>query len=288
VSAIPKPELVPHRSGGLSCWVDPTLRAENGVVVAFTERTGGVSAPPFASLNLGTHVGDDPAHVAENRRRMLFALGLEAHLSALTTAEQVHGTAITRVSRQVVPGTVPTALAAAPRAPAPGCPPVPAADGLMTTTPAVPLLMCYADCVPVVLVAPGPAVCVVHAGWRGMLGGIVSKAVGEVARQVCASPSKINAYIGPHIQACHYEADETIISQFVSTFGTVTRAHFSGLDLAAAAMESLVASGIMRQRVVSMDVCTAEEGDRFFSYRAEGGTTGRHGALACIDVSSSG
>jgi len=160
--------------------------------------------------------------------------------------------------------------------------PLKATDGLATSTAGLPLLLCFADCVPVVLVAPGPAVAVVHAGWRGALSGIVARGAEVLAQQCVCDPADLAAYVGPHIGACHYEVGYEILSQFVNTYGTVARAESGGLDLGAVVAETLVDAGVPTCRTAVLGVCTAEQTERFYSYRAEGGHTGRHGALACV------
>jgi YfiH family protein len=161
-------------------------------------------------------------------------------------------------------------------------PPLTGVDALVTAAPGIPLLLFFADCVPVVLVAPGPAVAVVHAGWRGALGGVAANAATELATVAGCDASELLGYIGPHIGACHYPVDETILSQFANTFGTVARAKSGGLDLDSAVRSSLTDAGVSQWRITSLGACTAEETERFFSYRAESGMTGRHGALACV------
>jgi YfiH family protein len=254
-------------------WVDDALLHDSGVVVGFSERGGGVSAVPFGSLNLAAHVGDDPAAVDENRRRLLGALGLEEFRDRLTMAEQVHGERFAFVDAANVGSGAYTEA---------GRPVVSETDALATREPGVPLALCFADCVPVILVAPGPVVAVVHAGWRGALCSLPGKAAAELARIAVCAPSAVSAYIGPHILACHYQVSPEIMSQFVNTFGTLARASSGGLDLGAAVSASLDRAGVAPCNIARLGTCTAETTDRFFSYRAEGGRTGRHSAVACI------
>jgi YfiH family protein len=165
----------------------------------------------------------------------------------------------------------------------PGGPPqVPATDALVTTEDATPLMLCYADCVPVVLVAMGAirGVAVVHAGWRGALGRIPAEAAKRLNSATGSEPSDLVAYIGPHIGPCCYEVDATLLSQFVHTFGTIAAAQ-GRLDLGAVVSESLIGVGVPLSSQVRANICTAERTDTFYSYRAEG-RTGRHAALACI------
>jgi len=250
------------------------LREEHGIVVAFSERTGGRSRGPYDSLNLAAHVGDDPASVDENRAALFASLGIEPLRERLTTAEQVHGIAV----RTVMGATA--GLGAFARAGSP--PPVPATDGLATIDAATPLMLFFADCVPVVLVSTGPVrgVAVVHAGWRGALGGIAGEGARRLAALTGSETSDLVAYIGPHIGPCHYQVDPALLSQFTDAFGTIV-APQDRLDLGAVVSESLNGVGVPLASQVRAGICTAERTDAFYSYRAEG-LTGRHGALACI------
>lgn len=261
-------------TGGITYWTDPVLEAEHGVVIAFTERGGGVSESPYASLNLAAHVDDDPAHVDANRTRLLGALGLAHARDRLVVAEQVHGHDISLVD---------AAHAGAGAYAAHGAPPVTATDAMITSVAGLPILMCFADCVPIVLVAPGPTVAVVHAGWRGALAGLPGMTARALSESASCETHELTAYIGAHIGRCCYPVGEEILSHFAHAFVTVSRAESTdGLDLGAAVTESLSREGVKTCSIAHLGVCTAENTERFFSHRAEGGLTGRHGALACI------
>ena len=270
------PTLSPRGSDSSGCarvWIDEALLGDEGVIVGFSERGGGVSTPPFDSLNMASHVGDEPAAVDENRRRMLSSLGLEEYRDRLTMAEQVHCDRIALVdSADAGSG------AFAERGPLA----VAGTDALITREFGVPLALCFADCVPVILVASGPAVAVVHAGWRGALGSLPGRTALELARVANCEASAVTAYIGPHIRSCHYQVSPETMSQFVNTFGTLARASSGGLDLDAVVSASLERAGVAPCSIARLGTCTAETTDRFFSYRAEAGRTGRHAALACI------
>jgi YfiH family protein len=268
------PSLSSRTIDGITVLTDDDLRAESGVLVAFTERTGGCSSAPFGTLNLAAHVGDDAGCVDRNRTSLLNSLGIGDFRDRVTTAQQIHGRTIADVGEAQVgagasagPGTAP---------------PIAGADGLVTLLQDVPLLLLFADCVPVVLVAAAPrrAIAVVHAGWRGALAGIAAEGARTLAASAGCEASELTAYVGPHIGACHYEVDETLLSQFVHTFGTIAAAQ-GRLDLGAVVSESLNGVGVPISSVCRAGLCTAERTDAFFSYRAEG-LTGRHGALACI------
>jgi YfiH family protein len=244
------------------------------VLVAFTERTGGCSSAPFGTLNLGAHVGDDIRCVDRNRTSVLKSLGIGDLRDRVTTGQQVHGRTVSDVEEAEVGAGAFADPGAAP--------PIAGADGLLTSMQDVPLLLLFADCVPVVLVATAPrrAIAVVHAGWRGALAGIAAEGARRLAASAGCEASELTAYIGPHIGACHYEVDETLLSQFVHAFGNIAAAQ-GRLDLGAVVSESLNGVGVPISSVCRAGVCTAERTDAFFSYRAEG-LTGRHGAIACI------
>jgi len=268
------PALSARTADGITVLTDDGLLGEYGLLVAFTERTGGFSSPPFASLNLAAHVGDDTEAVDNNRASLMASLGLSDLRSRLTMAQQVHGTLVADVGgSEAGAGAFAGADAAGP---------VPGADGLLTTGRDMPLMLCFADCVPVVLVATSPrrAVAVVHAGWRGALGGIAADGARRLAAAAGCDTSMIRAYVGPHIGPCHYEVDAGLLSQFVDAFGTIVAAQ-GRLDLGAVVSESLNGVGVPISSVCRAGMCTAERTDAFFSYRADG-LTGRHGALACI------
>jgi YfiH family protein len=270
------PRLSRDERDGVAWWTDPEA-GRWGLFVGFAECGGGTSAAPYASLNLAEHVGDDPVAVDENRRRLMLACGLGELRGRLTMAEQVHGDAVATVRAADV-----GAGAFANR----GVPPVSATDALVTAEVDAPLALCFADCVPVVLLAPG-AVAVAHAGWRGALAGIAGATASELAREAGCDARDIVAYIGPHIGACHYQVGDDIMSQFCNTFGTFARAVSGGLDLDAVVSASLTDAGVAPCSIVRLGMCTAETTDRFFSHRAENGRTGRHSALACVLSDSS-
>ena len=231
-----------------------------------------MSHVPFDTLNLAAHVGDDPNAVEANRALLLDAAGIPDLLGEMVTAEQVHGDRITVVTRDHAGAGAFTR----------GAMSIPATDALVTDAVELPLLMLYADCVPVVLVATQPrrAICVVHAGWRGALRKLPGTAARELASHAACDTSDLRVYIGPHIGACCYEVGEEMLSHFRDSFDTIGVVD-GRLDLAAAVRESLAESGVGDKRIAEVGVCTRDHTDRFFSYRADL-VTGRHGALAVI------
>ena len=269
---MPSPVLERRTAGALAWHTDLELLERHGILVAFSERTGGTSVGPWSSLNLAAHVGDDPTSVDANRLRLLSALGLEETAERLTCAEQVHGARVTRVTPE----------RAGAGASARGRWPIPGTDAMITALPDTPLMMCFADCVPVVLVAvrPGRTVAVAHAGWRGALAGLPGIAARALASAAGCPTSSLLAYVGPHICRECYEVGDELASQFAAAFGNIVAAQ-GRVDLGAVVSEGLRAAGVPTERQAGGGTCTTHPAGRFFSYRAEG-VTGRHGALVVV------
>ena len=265
-----------HDAGGLGRIVRGSSalvgRGDGRVRFGFTERTGGASSEPYASLNLGAHVGDDPAAVTENRRRALALLGAAQLEQRLLVPNQVHG------DRVVVVDDAAAADLAAVRADL-AC----GADAIVCTAPDVPVLLCFADCAPVVLVAED-AFAVVHSGWKGTYAGIAGKAASTLATVACAPVSSIRAFIGPHILGDEYEVSQDLLDRFVERFGPgcAPTPGARMLDLSACIARSLEDAGVPAGNVHDTGLSTMRLTDRFYSYRREGGVCGRHGALAVM------
>ncbi len=234
-----------------------------GVAAAFPTREGGVSPAPFATLNLGLSVDDVPANVLENRRRLGAALGVPQ--GRLVVPGQVHGTTLAWVGEsEAGRGAFDRETVLHDH------------DGLLTATPGLGLAVSYADCVPVVIVADGadgPELAAVHAGWRGMLAGIVGKAAAALARR----GRLLGAVVGPSIGPCCFTVDETLRGRFDERFAGSAGA--STVDLWACAERDLEAAGVPPAAIAVVGLCTMSDA-RFFSHRRDRGTTGRHLAVA--------
>jgi len=164
-----------------------------------------------------------------------------------------------------------------------GGPARPDADGIVSAAPGVRVAVVTADCVPILLAAPGGlAVAALHAGWRGLAAGVVAAGVAALAERGPA-PSGAVATIGPHIGPCCYEIDDSVIAALRPQFGggldaalTPTRPGHARLDLGALTREALIAAGLVAAAVGSLrDACTRCDADRFHSYRRDGAAAGR-------------
>ena len=263
-----RPRLTPRVTSGVALLGGESPSGR--VTFAFTGRSGGVSQGPWSSLNLGDRCGDELEAVAENRRRVLAALDSEASLSRLVCPCQVHGTQIVVVSD----GSDEAVAVAQAQAQA-------GADAVVCSAPGVPVLLCYADCVPVVLVAEC-GFAVVHSGWRGTLARIAGLALKELCSQTDCKASSVACYIGPHITAADYEVSPELLDQFVAEFGRAVDAGECKLDLSCAVRRALVDAGASDELIVDCGISTFQEREEYYSFRASGGTCGRHGALAIL------
>ena len=264
------PSLTRKTIAGVTLLSDP--RALGGVSFAFTERSGGVSVGPYASLNLGGWCGDDPQAVAENTRRALVALGAAGAQERLVHPHQVHGDAIVTV-RSAEAGELARVREACDAG----------ADAVVCTAAGVPVVLVFADCVPVVLVAPG-GFAVAHSGRDGTMLRIAGKAAEALAREAGCATSSIQAYVGPHVLGEEYEVAQHMVDDAVRAFGP--QAQVEGkprhLDLGACVAQALADVGVPRAQICDPQLSTVAHPSRFFSYRASGGRCGRHAAIAWI------
>ncbi|MGN0261755.1 MAG: polyphenol oxidase family protein [Eggerthellaceae bacterium] len=244
-----------------------------GVRIAFSGREGGVSEGAYSSLNLGAHVEDDPVSVGENRRRLLDALGVPS--ADLIVPNQVHGTRLVTVSEREA--FVPVQEQAAQ-----------GADGVEVMCCNVAALLCFADCMPVILVSPSGAFAVVHAGWRGVYGHIAVDALRSLFRKTGCSPADCNVYLGPFIHPECFEVSLDLGEKFASEFGRSCVVDSRHVDLEKAIRSDLVEAGADSLRILSAGICTVCNPGEYYSYRASGGTCGRHGAIAVRVVSDTG
>lgn len=234
-------------------WITPAWPAPAPVRALVTTRAGGVSAGPYATLNLAAHVGDDPAAVAENRRRLRTHVPTEPIWLA-----QVHGDRIIDAA-SAAPGVE--------------------ADGALARRREVVCAVLTADCLPVLLCDDaGRVVCAAHAGWRGLAGGVLEAAV----REMGVAPAHLMAWLGPAIGPQAFEVGAEVRELFLAHAPEAAAAFVASgngkwlADLYRLAGQRLKAAGVTR--VFGGGHCTYREAEHFYSYRREK-TTGRIASL---------
>ncbi|MGQ9628744.1 MAG: peptidoglycan editing factor PgeF [bacterium] len=239
-----------------SFYTVPAFR-EAGFVCAFSTRIGGVSPPPFESLNTSLNVGDARERVLRNRARLSESLGFDAR--AIVAAQQVHGCNISIVGEgnrgrgalnfeDGLPGT----------------------DALITSSPGLPLAVFTADCVPILIADLGKrAVAAIHAGWRGTAKGVARRAVKLMREKFESDPSHYIAAIGPSIGPCCYEVGPEVVEAVGREFSNGGK-----VDLWAANQDQLEGEGIPPQNIFVSRICTFHNPELFYSYRRDGKRTG--------------
>jgi hypothetical protein len=247
------------------------------VTAVVTTRHGGVSQGAYASLNLGGHVGDDPEAVAENRRRLASALGVDR----LTVADQRHTDRVAVVTPGLAgrghDGVADSAAA------------FPATDAMITAVPGTALAVLVADCAPVVLFDPvHRAVGVAHSGRAGTLSGVVPETAGAMTAAFGTAPGDLLIGIGPAIGAASYEIGPAEVSQVMTVFGATgtkllvpNRPGHALFDLAGAIRGQLRAAGVPEANVHDLAIDTRTSTADFFSDRAAR-PCGRFAAVAVL------
>ncbi|MBV2134500.1 peptidoglycan editing factor PgeF [Pseudomonas sp. MAP12] len=235
----------------------PDWPAPANVRACVTTRAGGVSLVPFATLNLGDHVGDDPVAVAENRRRLQALLGCRAAWLC-----QVHGVSVVEAD--------PTQVAEA--------------DASWSATPGVACAIMTADCLPVLFCdRAGTRVAAAHAGWRGLAAGVLEASVAALG---CPA-DQVLAWLGPAIGAQAFEVGAEVREAFVAQHAEAAEAFVPSVnpgrfmaDLYRLARIRLAAIGVTA--VYGGGLCTFGDAERFYSYRREP-RTGRMASLIWLE-----
>ncbi len=233
----------------------------SALIAAESTRHGGVSPAPFASLNLGINTDDVPAHIDENRHRLFRTIGADGY--GFASAQQVHGTDVLTVV---------------------GAGRFAGYDALITNQPGLLVGVTVADCVPILIYdAENKAVAAIHAGWRGTVGGIVTKTLIAMQQQFGTTGANCHAYVGTCIDQTAFEVGEEVGTQFPAAF-----VHFdsqrgkSCADLKGANVRLLADFGIPPGQIGVSAFSTVLHNADYFSYRAEAGQTGR--MLAAIGL----
>ncbi|AKF27940.1 laccase [[Brevibacterium] flavum] len=239
--------------------LDPRNRPVRKV---FTTRAGGVSQSPYASFNLGDHVGDDPQAVASNRNRLADIIGLSP--DKVVYMEQIHSNTVTVTDEAPADGQA-----------------VEATDALVTTQRGLALAVLVADCVPVLLSdTDAGVIAAVHAGRMGARNGIVAKTIAKM-EELGAKPSRIHALMGAAASGANYEVPEAMARDVEAKLpGSIARTTkgTTGLDIRAGLLRQMLSLGV--QMIDSDPRCTIEDED-LFSYRREG-TTGRQAGVVWL------
>lgn len=232
-------------------------------------RHGGVSAAPWASLNMGSTVGDDLAAVKHNHALMYQALDVNG--SQACTTWQVHGTDVVIATGPVADRSWLTK-----------------ADGMITNRVDVPLVMRFADCVPLLFHDPvQKAIGLSHAGWRGTVQGIAAKTVQAMQAAYNSQPQDLQVVIGPSISVDCFQVGEEVVEAVESYFGTTeglmrrdTADGTAYVDLWAANKLDLERAGV--EQIEIANICTYQNKHDFFSHRGDNGKTGRFGVVLSL------
>jgi len=272
----------------------PLLTNAGGLTHAFTTCTGGISPPPYNSLNLSSRTGDSDENVSENIRILTTELGIEA---VPLFMDQVHGDNILFIddpkgAPNYAPNTKDSMAASSS---------LPSADAVITALENTPLVVITADCLPILLYDAARSVAaVVHAGWKGTALNIAGKTIAAMTERFGSDPADIIAAMGPFIGPCCYEVDERVVSSFepfikarpdawsavfspseaLSATGKADRWMF---DLAGANLLQLDTAGIPYSNVSLSPYCTCCHDGLFYSHRRDGEKTGRQGAILMIN-----
>lgn len=246
------------------------------VVHCFSARFGGVSSEPYDSLNLAMHVGDSVTDVFRNRKELACAIGVD--VERICTAEQVHGETIYRVKAEDAGRGVHSYSEA-----------ISETDALITDERNLPLMMCFADCVPIILFDPvNLAIGVAHGGWKGTVKHIAKKTLLKMGEEFGTRPEKCLVGIGPSIGPCCFSVGEDVAAEFRKAFSEYSETVIiknddaEHVDLWKANRLQLLAAGVEPGNIEMANVCTTCNSGMFFSYRADNGDTGRLAAMIAL------
>ena len=245
-------------------------------VHAISTRLGGVSNAPYDSLDLALHVGDDADDVLANRKAFAASLGLDE--ARIVTPNQVHGDTVAVV----------TAADA-------GCgatdykDSIQETDALVTNAPGLPLMLCFADCTPIVFLDPERRACgIAHGGWKGTALCIAVKTLAKMGEAFGTKPKDVLVGIGPSIGPCCFEVGDEVAARFRETFSYADELLISEkngrphVNLWEANRQQLLRAGVPDANIQVAGECTCCRHKWYYSYRADGGTTGRIAAMIAL------
>ena len=262
--------LIQHETNGLVYFTSPQIDTPHG----FSTRKGGVSLPPYDSLDLGPNRGDDPAAVLENNRRFCAAIGADVERTVLSAP--VHETTVRAVTEEDAGKGLFRERGYT-------------ADALVTNVPGLTLQVFSADCGNILLWdSKTGAVGAVHAGWRGCATGILEKTVCEMNHLYSSCNSDIYAALGPCIGKCCFETDADVPDAMRAALGSDAEEFFSRqdekwhVDLAGLNRLWLARCGIPPENITVSHLCTACRPDLFWSHRKMGTARGlQAAAITC-------
>ena len=247
----------------------------NLVINAFTTRKGGVSRTPFDNLNLSYNVGDEENRVAENRKIILDALSIDYRTAV--TAQQVHKDKISLVRKEDKgKGAFKYSKGIA------------QTDAFITDIPGIPLIMCYADCVPIFILDPAKkAIALIHSGRKGTELVLTLKTLFKMKKIFETNPRSCLAAIFPSIGPCCYnikeenKIDDYWLNEVKYNGKPISLQNKSGrsFDLRKANYGQLIKGGVKEKNIFVNEICTADHPELFFSYRRDKGNTGRMAAI---------
>jgi len=262
--------------GGIAYLTIPSFERTGLVKHGFSSRIGGVSKPPYQSLNLGLKKDDDKASVMENYR--LFCKALDINPENLVLSDQIHEDKIyVATFKDRGKGIFKDSD-------------IKSIDALITKDRQVALVTFYADCVPLFFLdVKTPAVGLAHAGWRGTVKKIGRKTVLKMIKEFGSEPENILVGIGPCINICCYEVDEPVVNCLKKAFEywdeliTETEKGKWKLDLVLTNKKQLEEVGIISQNITESCFCTSCRNDIFFSHRKDKGKTGSLAAVIQLE-----
>jgi polyphenol oxidase len=257
-----------HTHNGLKYYYSA---AWDGVKHGIFTRQGGVSLAPYTGLNVGGTVGDDLAAVRENHQRMYNALGVDP--ARACTTWQVHGADVVLA-----------------QGPVPGRKWLARADAIITNQPDTPLVMRFADCVPLLFFDPVQrAIGLAHAGWRGTVQGMAANTMLALQQAYGSRPTDMRVIIGPSISGAKFQVGEEVVQAVEDHYRTLDGLmqrdpadNSAYVDLWAANKLDLLRVGVLPEHIEVSGLCTYTRTDEFFSHRAEHGKTGRFGVVLSL------
>lgn len=245
------------------------LSKEKQIAHAFTTKCGGESSGKICGLNLGFRCGDDPVNVVRNYEHCARDMGFP--YEKITAARQTHSTNIRVITEDDAGKGVSRESD------------IVETDGIVTNCTQIPLVIFYADCVPILLFDKEcGVVAAVHSGWRGTVGRISENAIGIMRERFGTKPQNIKAAVGPSIGPCCFECGEDVAGMFASEFVSEAENGKFKVDLWKANISILKDCGLKDENIDCFNFCTSCNGDLLYSYRRDREATGRMGAFIML------